>query len=323
MPEIHNMSQHGFQRPAVVSADIAAFGFDITQLRLQFCTLDPVHLPTFAGSTWRGALGQALRRVACVYTETMDCCACTLRGVCWYTRLYETAIDPRCAMLKGYTDAPHPLILDIQPLGGELAAGAEPSLELLLIGQAKEAVPILVQAARRLAAYGLGHGRGRLELTHWELADLTATENSAGNPWFPPTMCSPVQITLDTPLRLRVDNRVLDSAALNPHAFCTTLLRRISLLACSHSDTELAIDFKSLAEATARLSITSKHLEWLHWARYSSRQQRHIAMDGLVGSLVLNLSAAPEWWPYLWLGQWLHVGKGISMGMGRYRLHSP
>ncbi|WP_420842151.1 CRISPR system precrRNA processing endoribonuclease RAMP protein Cas6 [Halorhodospira abdelmalekii] len=35
------------------------------------------------------------------------------------------------------------------------------------------------------------------------------------------------------------------------------------------------------------------------------------------------LSALPEpIWPWVWLGQWLHVGKGAVMGMGRYRYAS-
>jgi CRISPR/Cas system endoribonuclease Cas6 (RAMP superfamily) len=25
-------------------------------------------------------------------------------------------------------------------------------------------------------------------------------------------------------------------------------------------------------------------------------------------------------WPYLWLGQWTHAGKGTSMGMGAYTI---
>ena len=29
-----------------------------------------------------------------------------------------------------------------------------------------------------------------------------------------------------------------------------------------------------------------------------------------------------EFWPYLWLGQWTHVGKGTSMGMGAYTIES-
>jgi CRISPR/Cas system endoribonuclease Cas6 (RAMP superfamily) len=27
-------------------------------------------------------------------------------------------------------------------------------------------------------------------------------------------------------------------------------------------------------------------------------------------------------WPYLWLGQWTHIGKGTSMGMGAYTIQS-
>jgi CRISPR/Cas system endoribonuclease Cas6 (RAMP superfamily) len=43
-------------------------------------------------------------------------------------------------------------------------------------------------------------------------------------------------------------------------------------------------------------------------------------MGGLVGRMVLDLSGAPDLWPFLWHGQWLHAGKGATMGMGAYRL---
>jgi CRISPR/Cas system endoribonuclease Cas6 (RAMP superfamily) len=29
-----------------------------------------------------------------------------------------------------------------------------------------------------------------------------------------------------------------------------------------------------------------------------------------------------DYWPYLWLGQWTHVGKGTSMGMGAYTIET-
>ncbi len=43
-------------------------------------------------------------------------------------------------------------------------------------------------------------------------------------------------------------------------------------------------------------------------------------MGGLLGSMTMNLERIESLWPYLYLGQWLHAGKGTNMGLGRYRL---
>ena len=43
-------------------------------------------------------------------------------------------------------------------------------------------------------------------------------------------------------------------------------------------------------------------------------------MGGLVGEFELSDIGLKPFWPYLWLGQWTHSGKGTVMGLGRYRL---
>jgi CRISPR/Cas system endoribonuclease Cas6 (RAMP superfamily) len=58
---------------------------------------------------------------------------------------------------------------------------------------------------------------------------------------------------------------------------------------------------------------------WKAWARYSARQGRRIEWTGLVGPAIYEADLAPLW-PYLVLGQWVHVGKGVTFGLGRYRL---
>ena len=45
-------------------------------------------------------------------------------------------------------------------------------------------------------------------------------------------------------------------------------------------------------------------------------------MGGLIGTVELNMLGLDVFWPYLWLGQWTHVGKGTSMGMGAYTIET-
>jgi CRISPR/Cas system endoribonuclease Cas6 (RAMP superfamily) len=43
-------------------------------------------------------------------------------------------------------------------------------------------------------------------------------------------------------------------------------------------------------------------------------------MGGLLGRFSLAGEGLEPFWPYLWLGQWTHAGKGTSMGLGQYRI---
>ena len=54
--------------------------------------------------------------------------------------------------------------------------------------------------------------------------------------------------------------------------------------------------------------------------RWSSSQRRELGAGGGVGSFVLDLRGREALFPYLWLGQWVHAGKGTVMGMGSNRL---
>ncbi|KOR30084.1 hypothetical protein TI03_00475 [Achromatium sp. WMS1] len=289
--------------------------FNIAILQLQFRTRQHVQLPPFSGSTWRGALGQSLRRLTCVYSQKLTCPTCILHSTCWYARLYEPTIAPQCALLGKQAEAPHPLIPRPWPLGGTLESGQEAGLDLILVGEAVKAVDILVQATERMINHGIGLDRGELELLHWQLKEPEL------NPWHPPALSQQISINITTPLRLRVNGRILRPNKFTMRAFGTTLLRRLSLFTCCHSAEVLTVDFKSLAHVAEQIKILENHLQWQHWARYSSSQKRHIDMDGVIGKLVLDLNSASVWWPYVWLGQWLHLGKGASMGMGRYYLH--
>jgi CRISPR/Cas system endoribonuclease Cas6 (RAMP superfamily) len=69
--------------------------------------------------------------------------------------------------------------------------------------------------------------------------------------------------------------------------------------------------------------VLEADLRWHEWSRYSSRQQTKVQMGGLMGSFALPVDALADFWPWLWLGQWVQVGKGTVMGMGEYVLTSP
>ena len=39
-----------------------------------------------------------------------------------------------------------------------------------------------------------------------------------------------------------------------------------------------------------------------------------------MGRVALDLRTAPQVWPWLWAGQFVHAGKAAAYGLGAYRL---
>ena len=138
----------------------------------------------------------------------------------------------------------------------------------------------------------------------------------------PPVPAAPrsVRVRLLTPLRLRRHERLVSTSDLTFRAFAGNLLRRLSLLTYFFADTPLDIDFSGLLGRAESIPMIEPRLRWHEWTRHSSRQKAKVPMGGLVGSFVLEGSGLGPFWPSLWLGQWTHVGKGCSMGLGRYVL---
>jgi hypothetical protein len=105
---------------------------------------------------------------------------------------------------------------------------------------------------------------------------------------------------------------------LTPVALFAAIIRRATLLLRLHAGVECLFDGAALLEAAGRLSH-ERRIRWRAWARYSARQQREMPLGGLVGSWKLdgNLDSLLPW---LWLAQYLHVGKNTTFGLGRVDL---
>jgi hypothetical protein len=130
----------------------------------------------------------------------------------------------------------------------------------------------------------------------------------------------PVRVELLTPLRLKVSDDLVTPERLRFRDFYSALLRRVSLLSYFHTEAPLETDFRGLVQAAQAVDWQATDLRWQDWTRYSSRQDTLLQMGGLVGTLWLPTVGLEAFWPYLWVGQWTHVGKAAVMGLGRYRL---
>ena len=144
-----------------------------------------------------------------------------------------------------------------------------------------------------------------------------------------------ISLHIHTPLRLQNKGKPLGVGQLTARVLLAALARRTALLMDFHAPgtpapgghgswgdaARHAIALADAATADGTLRDT-RDLHWFDWTRYSSRQQQEMTLGGVRGTWTLH--AAPDvlaqLHPWLWLGQWLHVGKNATMGMGGYTL---
>jgi len=295
-------------------------------LRMQ----DELRLPVFAGSLLRGEFGAALRRTACA-TGARVCEGCALLRNCPYPWIFETPA-PETHELQRFSNVPNPYVIEPPSLDTRrIDAGDALEFGVVLIGRALHEIPLIVHSIARAFGRGIGKTRakGRIERIvcettappcHvWDAAAsrIVGHEAALAMPQLPSVEAATLEIA--TPLRLQHQGRPLGADALRPRTLFTALLRRASLLFDLHAKMgAIGGEAKRLAALAERLS-DERSLRWFDWKRFSSRQRQEMTLGGVVGTWTLRGDLAPLL-PWLWLGQWLHVGKNATMGMGAYRL---
>ena len=296
-------------------------------------------LPSYNGSTLRGGFGHAFRRIICAF-KGKECTDCLLRHQCVYAYVFETPVPAGAQIMRKYTAAPHPFVLEPcinnrQPLH----EGENLSFGLTLIGRATDYLPYFIYAFEELGRIGIGKGRGKYELMevteegegeHPDTKNiiyrgtnkLLAQPNGPtrwsdivrNDPKPPPAVC----ISFHTPTRIKYKNRLTKD--LEFHILFRNLLRRISLLSYFHCGYKLDdSEFKNLIEQSREIKATRRALYWHDWERYSNRQETRMKMGGFMGDIAYAGDLGP-FWPYIRLGEYVHVGKGSGFGLGRYRI---
>ncbi len=313
------------------------------QITLVACE-DIVDLPPFRGAFWRGVFGRALAALsdeslplAEVWPESI---ATVSFGKWRRAELYRMLFAPEdeTATLPAHLQVPAPFVIDALPGESHLREGETEMIGLTLIGNAAvHALPAVLAAFERAGRDGLGgasadghRGRARLvdaSLTWREAGSATPVLSHEGTvalveaaaPPVPP-MPEEVTVTLASPLRLLKRGQLIGPDDFRPGDLLEALVRRISTLQRCHGPGPIAADFRALFDRAAQARMADRDLWFAEQHRWSGHQKQEIEMGGLVGTFRLPLGDLGALWPYLWLGQWVHAGKGTVHGMGSVRL---
>ncbi len=299
------------------------------RLRLHAVVDTPLRLPDYAGSTLRGAFGGALRRIACM-TRVPTCTGCPLLRTCPYAAVFESAPPAEGHCLQKFSEIPRPYVIEPPAWGArEWQPGETLEFTIVLLGRAIEQASLILLAWQRALAHGIGPGYGRSRLLRvtqgctkgehlvFDAADgkTQALRLESVSSCTPPAIAT---LHFHTPLRLQANGHALGAERVNARRLILALARRISLLAEFHGSGAPGFDFAALASDAEALTET-RHLSWRDWSRRSSRQQRTMALGGLVGEWTLD-GDLTRIWPLLQFGQTTHVGKEAVFGLGGYRL---
>ena len=127
-----------------------------------------------------------------------------------------------------------------------------------------------------------------------------------------------ITISLLTPLRLRFDGHITDK--LEFHVLIRNLLRRISSLSYFHCNEKFQVDFKGLIEKAKGVKLLKGDIHWYDWKRYSTRQEEWMSLGGVTGTVTYEGDLS-DFIQLLRLGEYVHVGKGTSFGLGKYEIY--
>jgi len=295
---------------------------DIARFRFRFAIVDARTSASlssrYLGSAWRGSFGHALRQSVCV-TKASTCDGCGLVETCPYPTIFESRTPTNATKLSRYPFTPNPYVLEPEALQDKVI-----SLGIVLIGQAAKQLPVVSVALERAAETGLTERRVRATLqsrtreqiigpSRWtDELEAPAQAIEAGR-------CPErVRIRLMTPLRIKAHGRFVGAKEFRFRAFAANLLRRVSLLTHFFGAHEVEADFRKILSQAAQVELNKAHLTWRDQTRFSSRQGTGMKLGGLIGEFEISLQGIEFLWPCLLIGQWTHIGKNCTFGLGRY-----
>lgn len=309
---------------------MTALSIPLARYEFRFKVTRPFFRPDYAGSMLRGLFGHALKKIACIH-PTADCRDCTMYQTCTYPEIFET--PPRAHKLQAFSQIPNPYIIEPPPLGGhDYLPGETLVFNMVLTGKALKQFSLIILAMQQAFKTGVSRQNGSAELDEVYLLDkankkhlIFSSYNELIQPHEQALLIAPpdtdireVRLNFKTPLRLQQNSKPVRAKQLSARQLLVSLARRINLLSEFHNGQVLVKDFKALAGKAETVAIEHR-LKWHDWVRYSNRQKQKMQLGGLIGEIALS-GDLTGFYSLLYLGQWLHVGKNATFGMGGYDL---
>lgn len=251
-------------------------------------------------------------------------------GDCPYRVLFSQQLGADPSAVRCHQKPPLPFVFSFPVAGAAAKQANDFTCTLVLVGKALNHTAVFISAFRSLLARGHKAGLfAEAAVSMVETLDFHSNPIAIARGEAAPDMGS--LVTLDaqgvvdsrcrstdsvgvsfiTPLKLAKTGRIMCS--FDAGQFVRSLMRRVSALTYYYCDYEMRDNFREYAHAANRIELLEDNFF------YNDSVSRSQALSGVMGDGVLN-GDFNDLMPFLALGEYLHLGKGASYGMGQYRL---
>ncbi len=302
--------------------------FSFVHLRFTIHTRDSSSLVSYLFRSGPD-FAEAFRRLVCKRTA-LECSNGPRCADCPYRVLFgqQPGADP--SAVRCHQKPPLPFIFSFPAYGAASKQANDFTCTLVLVGKALNHTTVFISAFRSLLAKG--HKAGQFveaavslvesldfhgnptAIAKGEVAPDTGSLVTLDAQGVVDSRCRPTDalgIALITPLKLAKTGKIMCS--FDAGQFVRSLMRRVSALTYYYCGCEMLDNFREYARAANRIELLEDNFF------YADAGRRSPALSGVMGDGVLN-GDFNELMPFLALGEYLHLGKGASYGMGQYRL---
>jgi hypothetical protein len=325
-------------------------GLTFAQFIATFRVNRSLYLYRSSGNAFHGLIGNALSQVE-FKADNSDCRNCPIRSECRYENLYTYFI---------ITPFDHPFVRDeslppemkrdkyptpyffIPPGGGQYTPGHHIVLNFTLIGKAIECFPFFACALKRIRSLKFGQSSGIIALdsiydarrnrqgknTKLYDSETGFTESPCQvldfNEIFQRITTDPIldegisriKTTFVSPFQFRNRNRLGKDFSFQ--LLIRSILRRMTLLSV-HSPFHWNVDFRYVMNKASDIEISGSSMEWIDYYYKPSNRNQKMKVGGFIGEVEFS-GDLTEFLPYLTMGEYLHVGKKTSYGLGKYNI---
>ncbi len=300
------------------------------EYRFTFTARDTLTLPDFSDPLRRSVFGLALHQQSCIAANA-DCAECMLRHQCDFAFFIKGPRPPEAEMMRKVGTVPLPHIFHSEQTGeASILPGGQFSHGLILAGAACKRLPAVIRAMEKSGQLGFGADRIKAKLVQvsqvlpdgqrllWnqegEIQDCILVP--------PPLPPAPTAVRLHFLTPYLPSDKTFRPDRLELGRLLMAVTRRVSLLQYFYMGCPLEANFRAIKERAAQSEIIGIDLYSHTTTCWSTRQGKAIEFTGFLGTVDFSLKNQELFWPFLYLGQWLHIGKQASKGFGRYQLLS-
>jgi len=289
---------------------------------------------SYPGPFFRSVLGKVLKESLCDKKETA-CINCHKRDVCIYSILHDAPHNKKINIEFDMSETNFPKPFFMTPITDYPYEYKDKdrimTVEVVLIGNALKYLKEVVSYFSEAGNHGVDKKRFEFDLI--SVSDsLIGKEIFKNGKFLTEKMTAysvipeenemeltSIGIHLFTPLVLTSRHMLIDDIHFSD--IWTTLVRRIILLTEVYGGKMINLEnVKKSIDISKGVKKEQERIHLIKLSRYSATQQKIIPLSGYTGKFVF--SGVPKGFlPILKMGEIIHIGKGLTSGLGKYKLN--